>query len=204
MPVPHVAAWSTETAAVGDALTTRPARGGLAYRDEVPDDRDRNGVLWARLAWAPGVGRPDFRTMHSRRQRRAMLGMLCQVCDGPASRTSRGWLFLLQRPEGTEETAPGWPEGGLSTKPPVCEPCAHLALRWCPHLTDPIAVRSRKPRVWGVFGGLFAPTADGLAQSPTDHCLPYGHPAAPWFLASQLVIELGRCTEVRLNAEPAA
>ena len=39
---------------------------------------------------------------------------------------------------GADEAAPDWPEGGLCTKPPVCEPCARLAVRWCPHLTDPV------------------------------------------------------------------
>lgn len=126
-----------------------------------------------------------------------MLGMLCQVCGAPAGRTARGWLFLLQRPASGEHAA-NWPEGALSAKPPVCPPCARLALRHCPHLTDPLAVRVRKPRVWGVFGGLITPAADGtLVQSPTDECLPYSHPAAPWFLASQLVVELRRCRAVQ-------
>ncbi|WP_258534712.1 hypothetical protein [Streptomyces sp. PT12] len=29
---------------------------------------------------------------------------------------------------------------------------------------------------------------------PEDHHLPHGHPAARWFLVSQLVVELTRCT----------
>jgi hypothetical protein len=193
LPVPYAAAWSGESPAVGGALTVRADGAGLAYRDEVSLDRDRHGVLWARLDEAPGVGRPDFRLLHSLRQRRAMFGMLCQVCGAPAGRTSRGWLFLLQRPAPGERAA-NWPEGALSAKPPVCAPCARLALRHCPHLTDPLAVRVRKPRVWGVFGGLITPAGGGtLVQSPTDECLPYGHPGTPWFLASQLVVELGRC-----------
>ncbi|HEX5568367.1 MAG TPA: hypothetical protein VFY14_15830 [Streptomyces sp.] len=192
LPVPYVAAWSTETSATTSALTVRPDGAGLAYRDETPADRDRHGVLWARLCQAPGEGRPNFRALHSRRQRRAMLGLLCQVCGGPADRTARGWLFLLSRPEPAER-APHWPEGALCTKPPVCRPCAVLAVRHCPQLTEPVTVRCRKPRVWGVFGGFFTLGADGrLAASPTDDCLPYGHRAAPWFLASQLVAELTR------------
>ncbi|GAA2135152.1 hypothetical protein [Streptomyces synnematoformans] len=165
----------------------------VPVRAERTLDRDRHGVLWARLAEAPGVGRPDFRSLHSHRQRRAMLGMLCQVCGAPAGRTARGWLFLLQLP-GPGEPPAHWPGGGLSAKPPVCVPCARLALRHCPRLTDPLAVRVRKPRVWGVFGGLITPDAGGtLVQSPTDEHLPYGHPATRWFLASQLVVELRRC-----------
>lgn len=193
LPVPHAAAWSAEAPTLGSALTVRGDGAGLAYRDETPLDRDRHGVLWARLTEAPGVGRPNFRSLHSYRQRRAMFGMLCQVCGAPAGRTSRGWLFLLQRPRSGGHAA-NWPEGALFTKPPVCTPCARLAVRHCPHLTDPGAFRVRKPRVWGVFGGLITPSADGtLVESPADGCLPYGHPAAPWFLASQAVSELTRC-----------
>ncbi|MDT0305806.1 hypothetical protein RM780_02355 [Streptomyces sp. DSM 44917] len=189
LPVPYAAAWSAEKRAlpVARALTVRPGGAGLAYRDERPGDRDRHGVLWARMAEAPGEGRPDFRALHSVRQREAMLRRLCQVCGGPAERTSRGWLFLMQRPEGE-------PEGMLTTKPPVCRPCAGLAARHCPRLTDPVAVHCRKPRVWGVFGGFLAPAPGGRFASSEDGHIPYGDPAAPWFLASQLVIELTRCT----------
>ncbi|MFW6695860.1 hypothetical protein [Streptomyces sp. MAR4 CNX-425] len=193
LPVPYAAAWSGEVPAVGAALTIREDGSGLAYRDERALDRDRHGVLWARLTEAPGVGRPVFRSLHSHRQRRAMLGMLCQVCGAPAGRTARGWLFLLQQPGPGEQPA-HWPEGALSAKPPVCAPCARLALRYCPHLTVPLALRVRKPRVWGVFGGLVTPGVGGaLVSSPNDECLPYGHPAARWFLASQLVLELRHC-----------
>ncbi|PJE95637.1 hypothetical protein CUT44_21960 [Streptomyces carminius] len=195
VPVPYVAAWSAETVSVAGALTVRPGGAGLAYRDEVPGDRDRHGVLWARMSRSPGQGRPDFRKLHSHRQRRAMLGLLCQVCGGTADRTARGWLFALPRPD-PERRSPGWPEGALSTKPPLCRPCAALAVRHCPHLADPVAIRVRKPRVWGVFGGLVTPAPDGrLTSASGDGHLPYGHRAAPWFLASQLVLELTRCTE---------
>ncbi|UED88207.1 hypothetical protein K4G22_02405 [Streptomyces profundus] len=176
-------------------MTTHPSGTGIAYRDEVPADRDRHGVLWARLTEAPGEGRPNFRALHTSRQRRSMLEQLCQVCGGPASRSSRGVLFLLQRPEPGEEPT-GWPEETLSTKPPICEPCATLATHHCPHLTDPVLVRSRKPRIWGVFGGFLTPTANGLTPLPSHDTLPYGDPTAPWFLASQLVVELTRCQVV--------
>ncbi|RKN46841.1 hypothetical protein D7294_01080 [Streptomyces hoynatensis] len=175
------------------ALTVRADGRGLAYRDETPGDRDRHGVLWARVRPQPGSGRPDFRTMHPTRQRRAMLELLCQVCGRPADRNGRGWLFALRHP-GPDEDIPGWPEGLLCSKPPVCAPCAHLAARHCPHLGEPAFVRVRKPRVWGVFGGFFTPRPQGgLSASEDDH-VPYGHPATHWFLANQLVLELTRTT----------
>lgn len=197
LPVPHAVMWSGEIT-TQRGLTVRPDGSGLCYQDETRADRDKHGVLWARVHQAPGEGRPNYRALHSVRQRRAMHGMLCQVCGGPASRTSRGWLFLLQRSDAPQDGT-DWPEGSLSTKPPICEPCAGLALRFCPHLTDPIAVRSRKPTVWGVYGDFYLPNGGKLACLPSDGHMPYGHPrAARWFLASHLVIELTRCTRVEL------
>ncbi|RKN45017.1 hypothetical protein [Streptomyces hoynatensis] len=189
LPVPYVAKWSGEEVLAGGALGLRPGGWGLAYRDEAAADRDRHGVLWARVGHAPGSGRPDFRVMHPARQRHAMQHRLCQVCARPADRNGKGWLFALRRPDAAD-ALPGWPEGLLSTKPPVCAPCARLATEHCPHLGEPVFVRVRKPRVWGVFGGAFGP---GLTPGPDDY-LPYGHPATPAFLANQLVTELTRCT----------
>jgi hypothetical protein len=194
LPVPYAAAWTGETG-TARALTVRRDGTGLCYRDEKPQDRDQHGVLWARMRQAPGDGRPKFGGMHPVRQWRAMRALLCQVCGGPASRTSRGWLFLIPgsgSPSETDEV-----EGSLCTKPPICEPCAELALRHCPHLTGPVAVRSRRPRVWGVLGDQYAPAgpSGGIAHIPTDGYMPYGHArAARWFIASQLVLELTRCT----------
>lgn len=190
LPVPYATAWSAETPTMR-SLTVRVDGSGLVYRDETPADRDRNGVLWARVLHAPGEGRPHYRSLHPQRQRRAMFGMLCHVCGGPASRTSQGWLFLIQRPNTTKTV--NWPEGALSTKPPICRPCLALAMRHCPHLTVPVAVRSRKPRVWGAFGGFVTATSAGELSVAADDYLPYGDPAFRWFLASQLVVELTRC-----------
>ncbi|RKN38330.1 hypothetical protein [Streptomyces hoynatensis] len=195
LPVPYVARWSGEPVTAGGRLTVRPDGRGLAYRDETPADRDRHGVLWARMVHAPGAGRPDYRVMHPARQRRAMGERLCQVCGREAGRTGKGWLFLMRRPEAGDEV-PGWPEGLLCRKPPVCAPCAEVATRHCPHLEPPVFVRCRKPRVWGVFGGAFTPGPRGGLVAGEDGYLPYGHPAAPWFLGNQLVVELTRTTRV--------
>ncbi|RKN37800.1 hypothetical protein [Streptomyces hoynatensis] len=192
LPVPYVVKWSGEDVTAGGALTLRPGGEGLAYREERAGDRDRHGVLWARVGEAPGSGRPDFRVMHPARQRQCMGERRCQVCGGPADRNGKGWLFALRRPEPGEEAA-GWPEGLLCMKPPVCEPCAHLAVQHCPHLGEPAFVRVRKPRVWGVFGGPF----DRELTPGPDACLPYGRQAAArWFLANQLIVELTRATRV--------
>jgi hypothetical protein len=196
LPVPYVVLWSAERVTAARALTVRPDGCGLGYRGEEPRDRDRQGVLWARTRNAPGEGEPRFGAMHPARQRQAMVDKLCQVCGGPADRTSRGWLFLLPGTDGETQS-----EAGLSTKPPLCEPCARLALRHCPRLTNPVALRVRRPRVWGVFGDHYVPGPNGLAALPTDGYMPYGHPARRWFLASQLVLDLERCTRVPLPGD---
>ncbi|WP_147255347.1 hypothetical protein [Streptomyces sp. PT12] len=195
LPVPYAAAWTGENGGLAGALTVRPDGKGLGYRDEVPQDRDGQGVLWTRMREAPGKGRPDFGALHPARQRNALLNKLCQVCGGQASRTSQGWLFLIEGSEMPEWAGDDWPEGALSTKPPICRPCAALAVRHCPHLRHPLLIHSRKPRTWGVYGGFFTPDAVGTPRPhPTDEYLPYGHPSAPWFMASQLLVELPRCT----------
>jgi hypothetical protein len=37
-------------------------------------------------------------------------------------------------------------------------------------------------------------TPTGRLTSPRDANLPYGHPLAPWFLASHLIVQLAGCT----------
>jgi hypothetical protein len=202
-PVPYVAIWSGEMGATGRNLTVRPDGTGLCYRDESPADRDQHGVLWARARRAVGDGRPNFRRQHPTRQRQAMRSLLCQVCGGPASRTSRGWLFLMPDQDGSEGPDSLWDGRDLwCTKPPICEPCIPPAIAHCPHLKDPVAVRSLRPRIWGVYGDQYAPTGGGrgLTCLETDAYLPYGQlpNAARWFLATQLVFELNRCTRVPL------
>jgi hypothetical protein len=199
LPVPWVAAWSQEHQAA-KSLAVKPDGSGLAYLDEMATDRDRHGVLWARLEHAPGAGKPDFRTMHPHRQREAMFHLLCQVCGHPAGRTGAGYLFLFADHQEADvaDNHPDSATGGMfTTKPPVCRPCADLALRLCPLLGRPRLVRSRKPRIWGVYGGYFLPDEDGRRLVPTqDAYLAYGrHPTgARWFLASHVVLELTRCT----------
>lgn len=195
VPVPYVARWSSEQCGAR-GITVRADGAGLCYRDEQRGDRDRHGVLWVRAPQTPGEGRPDFRGMHPLRQRRAVEGLLCQVCSSPADRDRHGWLFLLPR-TGAD------PEGSLCTKPPLCRRCVHLALRHCPRLTDAIALRVRKPRMWGVFGDAFAPGPDGrLRHVPSHGYLPYGDTATPWFLAVQLVLELRGVRNVALPKCP--
>ncbi|WP_433893349.1 hypothetical protein [Streptomyces sp. CA-111067] len=201
--MPFSVSWTGEHTDISQLYVRTDHKGvpGLAYRDERPEDRDRHGVLWARMTWAPGSGKPRFADMHPLRQRDAMLLKLCQVCGKPADRTREGWLFLEARGEHMANLPdPSAPYQGCTSKPPVCSGCAQLAARMCPHLGDPVAFRSRKPLLWGAFGGVYIPNRVGrlIPRAQDDH-LPYGRTnATRWFLANQLITELTKCTPVTL------
>ena len=192
VPVPYVVRWSSERVSAR-GVTVRADGSGLSYEDERPADRDAHGVLWAREPHTPGEGRPNYRSMHSSRQRSVVRTLSCQVCGGRADRNGQGWLFILPRTDAD-------PEGSLCTKPPMCTPCSKLALRHCPHLADAIALRVRKPRVWGALGDVYVPTGPDrrVRCIPSHGYLAYGDAAAPWFLAAQLVLELRRVRRAAL------
>ena len=128
--VPFITAWSGETF-VSPRLVWRDGR--VAYANERKHDRDAFGVLWRRSASRPGSGKPEYGRVHNGRQRRAMGGLLCQVC-GRSTRpeaTGDGVLFLLSREE--YEWDP-WPAPVTTTHPPVCVRCAVVSVSACPHL----------------------------------------------------------------------
>jgi hypothetical protein len=179
--VPYITKWSGE-----QALPVRVVRtgAGIAYADEVPWDRDERGVLWTRTAWRPGRGRPEFGRVHTTRQRRAMTRLLCQVCGGPADRTSGGVLWLL----GEDPADPGsWPDPLLTGHPPVCAPCAVRAVRACPHLRGQYAVlRVRASEPAGVRGALYQPGWPG----PVVAGIGFGDPRISWVKAGQFITRL--------------
>ncbi|BBB00071.1 hypothetical protein RVR_6962 [Actinacidiphila reveromycinica] len=200
--VPYIATWSAEERAAGP-LVLRPDGRGIGYPDEVPHDRDAEGVLWMRAGLARGRGKPSFGAVHPARQRRAMRLLLCQVCAGPADRDDDGVLWLLGD---DRDDWPGWPEEMGATHPPICRPCAVASLRLCPYLRrGHVAYRVARPRIAGVHGMLFAPPDAGPA-GPADRrpvpvgpaLVPYGDPLAPWLLAAQLAMELRACTPAPL------
>jgi len=79
---PYITMWSAEQ----DLLCRLVERSGLGigYADELPADRDAQGVLWRQTAAHHGLGRPEFGKVHPLRQRQAMERLLCQVCGVPA------------------------------------------------------------------------------------------------------------------------
>jgi hypothetical protein len=185
---------------------------GVRWRDPDPRDWDARGVLWVRTEQNRDVngrlwGRPQFSMMHSARQRETMQGLRCSVCCGQPSRTSAGYLFLLE-----PEDSPV--EGRLTIQPPLCLPHALYGIVHCSHLREGwTLVRSRIPRMFGVVGGIAKLAPDGsldvtqaLAGSDgRDIPIPYtARQLTPWVVASQMLRRLTQVTVVHLDDELAA
>ena len=176
----------------------------MGYRRERPEDRDRFGVLWWRTTPPDDRARPQFRNVDGFRQRDVMFGLLCQVCGGPPSRTSRGILFLHRRRP--ESAARWWPDNERTFHPPVCLPCARAALTYCPYVGTATAVRVKKPYLWGVLGTVFVPDRHGGVR-PAAHgveCRYDNVKQRRWIVAQQAITELDRATTVDLHDELAA
>lgn len=172
---------------------------GIGFRREKAGDRDAHGILWRRVISRPGHGRPEFKSVHLTRQRRAMGGLWCQVCGKPARGEGGddGVLFLL----GREEYDSGrWPEPVQTGQPPVCLPCARVAVNACPHLRGHFVAVRGKPRPYGVSGILYRPGGE-RPQVYGVQTVPYGDPRLPWTEASQLIVRLTTYQVVDLETE---
>lgn len=189
---PYVTTWSAERN-LRCRLVVRPGGWGVGYASELPGHRDEHGVLWARVAELRETGRPEFGRVHPARQRQAMSDLLCQVCAGPADRTSDGVLWLMRD---HREDWPRWPEGMASVEPPVCAQCVAISLRRCPALQrGAVAFRVREFVVAGVWGTLYRPGAFAPVPVKGVH-LSYGDPEIRWMVAVALIRELRGCTFV--------
>ncbi|MFE2747296.1 hypothetical protein ACFXKX_23710 [Streptomyces scopuliridis] len=195
--MPHIATWTAEPR----AETQIVMRGwGIAYADEVAQDRDDRGALWVRRPNNQGEGKPQLGNVHALRQRHVMNSLLCQVCAEPADQDARGTLWLL---EDSRADWIGWPNDLLTTHPPICLPCARESVRRCPHLLrGHVAVRVRKTDVVGVYGLRYYP-GRLLPHAGARDVVPYSDPAIRWVLASQQVRGLNDCTLVDLQTEGA-
>ncbi|MGI5526820.1 hypothetical protein ACQEVX_05135 [Streptomyces syringium] len=178
---------------LGDVIS---CDGRVAYGDETPADRDTHGVLWARQAHRPDEGLPLFGKIHSARQRHAMLHLLCQVCGQEPDENADGLLWLLP-------TLPGQPpdddgDGIITTYPPVCWPCADLALRQCPPLRRAhAALRVQDVQVHGVSGAAYTLTGPTATFRAAVDCI-YGSPALATVVATQQLLRLTHyCDDAR-------
>jgi hypothetical protein len=193
--VPYITQWS------GEEQTPRPKmvmrRGRIAFADERPCDRDSRGILWARTPSRPGKGRPQFGLVHPGRQRSAMRHLLCQVCGGPADRDADGVLWLL-----TDEPGPSdrGSEDVVTEHPPLCLPCARIAVRACPQLRrDVTAVRVRGLEQAGIRGALYRPAAP--RPVPVDAVsVTFDDPVVDWVRAGKLLLRLTEFRTVALDA----
>lgn len=196
VPVPYIAAWSAELAtdiASNDLiLRTNPFTGQaqVRYRDEDPIDRDRHGILWHRVANAPGHGKPMFAEIHTHRQRRAMSRALCQICIAPAE------LWMTPEMLWKEHQAKHGPGAPYPTfDPPVCRNCAEMAARHCPELGRGHLYLA--PRAWAITavrGQVADPVHGGFSQ-PRTLALPNAtrtpdHTALRLILAKGLIATL--------------
>jgi hypothetical protein len=185
--VPYIAKWSGETTGPGK-IVQRKKREGIAYEKERSFDRDEHGVLWTRAPSEPGKGRAEFGKVHSLRQRVAMGALLCQVCGNRADRNEDGVLWLIDAHPDDPILRAGVPE--RTTHPPVCEPCAEMSLRACPHLRkECVVLRVREFEVYGVNGALYRPGVPVPVPRRAAE-LALGDFRIPWMLGSQVVLSL--------------
>lgn len=190
--VPYITAWSSERPSAQPVV----AKGsGIGYADEIPYDRDQDGVLWTRTAHSPGTGRPEFGQVHALRQRRAMRRLLCQVCGQQASR-NQGVLWVI----GEDATSSSsWPDNLTTSHPPLCEPCAARSMQMCPHLRRrSVALRVRAHTPVGVRGALYQP---GLPRPTawTAAAVAYDDARIRWTRAGQLIVRLVSYSVVELG-----
>ncbi|WP_406117264.1 hypothetical protein OG572_41965 [Streptomyces virginiae] len=203
--VPWIVPWTGEPRILGEVVA-RPQ--GLAYTDELLFDRGSHGELLLRgLGPAPegGRGKPLFASVNNRRQRRAMRYLLCQVCGQPAGRTDAGTLWVIDTLSYTVVEARGLDAG--VREPPICQPCARIAVRACPVLREGyVALRVPEVRLVGVTGVLCA--ADPQPHNPGEirvldrsATMSYTDPRLPWMLVGEIRAELVGATPVDLEAE---
>lgn len=190
-PVPYIAKWSSETYDDTPVLQTRR---GIAYPNESVFDRDRHGVLWVRMRTSLGHGEPNYRLMHTVRQRRAMLRLLCQVCAQPADQNEQGTLWLLAD---CRDDWPGWPNRMANFQPPLCLRCARMSIRFCPAL-QPTFVAVRAHSTIAAVSGVFYRPGHPFPEAVDTLTVPFEDPTVRWILAAHLIRELHDCTLVEL------
>jgi hypothetical protein len=188
---PHITKWSAESD-LQPKVVVRNDR--ISYMYESPGDRDENDILWYRNRSLQGQGRPEFKVVHPQRQKEKMTRLRCQVCAGPADRTSDGVLWLLT-PDYDDDWI-NWPENAAVEEPPVCRSCARRAMRQCPALRRRAAlVRVRNCPIVGVRGAFYVPGWP-FARPVDQVFMRFSDPAIGWVRASALLRELHGCTAV--------
>ncbi|MEY9861385.1 hypothetical protein ABH935_007026 [Catenulispora sp. GAS73] len=153
MTVAYVTSWDSEapedTTCPNLVLRQHVAGGAwLRYTDEAPEVDRQYGVLWTRVPWSPGIGKPQFKQLHALRSRRVMARGQCQICRADASGGNGVWMtpatvfaeYLATRPAGTPFEA---------SDPPLCRSCVPIAAAQCAHMATTGYV-FLAPRTWQI------------------------------------------------------
>uniref|UniRef100_UPI003F4980D5 hypothetical protein n=1 Tax=Amycolatopsis sp. CA-096443 TaxID=3239919 RepID=UPI003F4980D5 len=191
LPVPHLAPFADEQMHGDDRLrfTVAPdgTLGQVGFVDEVPGDRDAQGVLWIRMTPSAGATAAEMGRVHPRRQRECMSGPACQVCGMTLTAEAIPWVLPLSE----------IPASGMvrTATPPTCLDCAGASRRLCPLLRRAgsrlCLVRGFRP--WGVIGSERggAATIAAVTGSVRPSWFPYTDTAALGrVIAEQLIVEL--------------
>ncbi|MEW2301945.1 hypothetical protein AB0958_18560 [Streptomyces sp. NPDC006655] len=188
-PVPYITAWRDEKVPQPPVMATQS---GLVYVG-TRAGQDETGLLWRLWDDIQGSGEPLWSDVHAGRQQQAMRQSLCQVCGGPADRSEQGVLWLLE--DGRAE-GPQWPNGFMTTHPPICVPCAPVAARLCPHLQreGAVPVRVRTAVYDAVIGLRYFRSRFGLVAAQKKEVVLMNAWTAKWVVAGQLVASLDDCT----------
>lgn len=189
--VPYIVPWSEEVLPRTPVIQTGY---GIGYPDETLFDRDDRGVLWNRAPSRRGEGGPFYGGVHPSRQRRAMLRLLCQVCAGPADHNGLGTLWLLR--DERDDWA-GWPEEMGNAHPPLCLPCARIAVKACPWLRPGYAAVRARSTITGVSGAVYQ-AGHPFPEFVEIDTVAYGGITSRWVQAGQLVRTIHDCKLVGL------
>lgn len=158
--IPWVAAWSGAVPSKEESavqVSRNPQTGELWVFQGGPDspqEREANGILWAREGLAR-TGEPlDFDSIY--RQRAAMRRKMCRICGRVISQPVIHWLLA----EGQLE----FDNNGdaLTVTPPTCDDCMDIASDLYPQLKDAcMTVKVLSYELWGVWG-------DAALEAPGD------------------------------------
>ncbi|NRQ35536.1 hypothetical protein HII36_27435 [Nonomuraea sp. NN258] len=194
---PYVIGWTGE-AEQPAVLRWRPRSDAdgqeLAYTAPDPGDYQL-GVLLLRQGQRR-TGRPDFKSVNTRRQWRCMTKLLCQVCAKSAmdSETGRVWWLL---------SGPGGPVGdGYTNAPPTCPACIPEAIASCSFLRRHAAVFTvGSCRPYGVRADVFLPGRSPSEPWKENEILRLRDPDIPHCVARELLMGLSDVRPTRLYGD---
>ena len=151
-PVPYTVSWSGEE---GQFLATCPHFKAIALSQRQ----------------TPGVGKPEFGTPHSCRQREAIAAKLCDICGASLATSTK---VSLSQAKAYPHGAQGW--AILQVEPLLHRRCAATAIRFCPSLKTQLADGSlhiRQVHRWRAQCAVMTPEYVSLETGETRKAL--GH-----------------------------